>query len=44
MVSSAVAAGETEHFKIVIMHAGVPITKENVRMEVKVADAYTGPF
>ncbi len=43
-VSSSIEAGKTEHFKITIKDAPERITGENVRMELKVADAFSSVF
>jgi len=43
-VSSSVGPGELEHFKITIENASEQIRDDNIRMELKVADAFSSSF
>jgi hypothetical protein len=43
-IASAIDPAKTEHFKIDLLQVSSRVEEEGVRMEVKVADAYSSPF
>lgn len=43
-IASSVDPGKTEHFKIDLLQTSSRVEEEGVRMEVKVADAYSSPL